>query len=158
MSKPLFIGIGNPGRFFSRHNIGADLLSKIFNIEYGLHENEKYILAIGISTVNTTGDFLNEKGLLRNKKVFIFTDDLETPVGSFSIGENLSPRGHNGVRNLKKYLDNYFLIRIGIGRPAEQSVDKYVLDFFSIEDLEKILNLSTEILFKINQYNLQIKK
>lgn len=152
MKKLLFVGIGNPGNLYknNRHNVGAILLSSMFNdISLILNIEKKYNCKIDLLTccsyVNTTGDFISTYSA---DCIMVFVDDMETSLGKVKFTyPTLGHKGHNGIRNIMKYFKNQFCsIRIGIGRPPSKiNVDDFVLSNLTYEEKQTILNLSSNV-------------
>ena len=68
---------------------------------------------------------------------------MDLPFGTFKIKKGGSSGGHNGIKSLIAQLqsDNFFRIRIGIGRPNfGKKVNDYVLSSFSKSEREIIDN------------------
>ena len=56
--------------------------------------------------------------------VFVFHDELDLASGRVRLKQGGGHGGHNGLRDIDQYLgQNYWRIRIGIGRPDNQAVD-----------------------------------
>ncbi|XP_014341670.1 probable peptidyl-tRNA hydrolase isoform X2 [Latimeria chalumnae] len=95
-----------------------------------------------------------EKFQVNPEDIFLVHDELDKPLGKFSIKQGGSARGHNGVRSCIDCLKSDVMprLRIGIGRPPDKSsVQRHVLGKFSSleeEALKTILEQSTELLLK----------
>ena len=158
----LLIGLGNPGEEYknSRHNIGFIMLDKIAeNLSVNFDNNKKkslyarmkkdenqYIFLKPQTFMNLSGESARRISKLFNisiEDIFVIYDDMDLPFGSFKIKKGGSSGGHNGIKSLIAQLqsDNFFRIRIGIGRPNfGKRVNDYVLSSFSKSEREIIDN------------------
>ena len=70
------------------------------------------------------------------KNVFVFHDDMDIDIGKVKVKFGGSNAGHNGIDSIDKNIGkNYSRIRIGIGRPKNNSTGaEHVLDNFSVEE------------------------
>lgn len=158
----LLIGLGNPGEEYnsSRHNIGFIMIDKIaenLSINFDNHKKKslyarmkkgktQYILLKPQTFMNLSGESALRISKLFNisiEDIFVIYDDMDLPFGSFKIKKGGSSGGHNGIKSLIAQLqsDNFFRIRIGIGRPNfGKKVNDYVLSSFSKSEREIIDN------------------
>lgn len=149
----LLIGLGNPGEKYknSRHNIGFIMLDKIAeNLSVDFDNNKKkslyarikknerqYILLKPQTFMNLSGEsalYISKFFNISTENIFVIYDDMDLPFGTFKIKKGGSSGGHNGIKSLIEQLqsDNFFRIRIGIGRPdIGDRVNDYVLSSFS---------------------------
>ena len=140
MSEIYLIGLGNPGKKYSksRHNIGFLLLenfSKKYNSNFLLKEKLKstfsefkinnctYKLFLPNTFMNNSGDAVQAivdwyKVNLDN--IFIIVDDKDLPLGKIRFRKKGSSGGHNGLKSIieKLQTENFNRIRIGIGSPV----------------------------------------
>ncbi len=79
----------------------------------------------------------------------IIHDDLDIELGKYKIATNSRSAGHNGVQSIINHLKtkNFRRIRIGIkgDKPKQMPIPAYVLQKFSLDELDKIKNKFTEI-------------
>lgn len=146
------IGLGNPGRQYSqtRHNAGFLVIDRIadeakiklnqkrFQAVYGkgLVNGEQVILAKPQTFMNLSGEAV---GPIINyyriplEQVLIICDDLDLPLGSIRIRLSGSAGGHKGLSSIINTIGNRAIprLRVGIGRPDEETVVNYVLAPFS---------------------------
>lgn len=162
----LVVGLGNPGKEYenTRHNIGFMSLdhylgtvkySKKFNAEY--YETnidvEKYIFIKPLSYMNLSGkvvyDFVNFYKLDLSD-VLVIQDDMDLEFGKIRIKINSSSGGHNGIKDIIKYLNSTSFARIKFGIAHNRNMDTkdYVLSKFSKEELN-ILSNSFSVVDKI---------
>jgi len=163
----LLVGLGNPNPNHSnnRHNVGFLVIDAI---------NEKFKLSKqkpkfkGLLTTGTIDEqkvyaikpltFMNSSGIcikelieyfkIDVKNVFVFHDDMDIDLGKVKVKFGGSSAGHNGIESLDKNIGkNYSRIRIGIGRPANNSTGAdHVLDNFSNEEKQNVHELTQNII------------
>ena len=162
----LFIGLGNPGKKYSknRHNIGfmvVDAISKencfpIFskkNNSYVSFKNingEKLILLKPDTFMNNSGlSALNLKSFynIDNENIYVFHDEIDLVPSKIKIKKGGGHNGHNGLKSIDSYIGkDYHRIKIGVGRPKimikekkDELISKWVLSDFQKIDEEKWL-------------------
>ena len=158
----IIIGLGNPGGKFARtrHNAGFMLLDRLveeqgkrWTIESHAHYcTLQFPLQDGsLHTVELVKPqtFMNCSGRIAHAfkrngiepgNVLVVHDELEKKFGYVGRRCGGSARGHNGLRSLIEVMGfDFWRIRIGIGRPAEQKdIANYVLERFGDEEMEAI--------------------
>ena len=162
----LIVGLGNPGKQYSntRHNIGFMAIehflgnvtySKKFNAEY-YEKNingEKYIFIRPLSFMNLSGkvvyDFVDFYKI-DLKDILVIQDDLDLDFGKIRIKFSSSSGGHNGIKDIIKYLNSndFTRVKIGISHNKDMDTKDYVLSKFSKNELD-ILNKSFDIVNNI---------
>ena len=172
----LIVGLGNTGKEYekTRHNIGFMAIdnylgevkySKKFNGEY--YETningEKYIFVRPLSFMNLSGkvvyDFMNFYKLNIND-LLVIQDDMDLDFGKIRIKINSSSGGHNGIKDIIKYLNTneFARIKVGIAHNRNMDTKDYVLSKFSTNELET-LNSSFQtinhIIEDFNKLNIQ---
>lgn len=154
----LVVGLGNPGKEYenTRHNIGFMSLdhylgsvkySKKFNAEYYETNTagEKYIFIKPLSYMNLSGkvvyDFVKFYKLDLSD-VLIIQDDMDLELGKIRIKINSSSGGHNGIKDIIKYLNSTSFTRVKVGIAHNRNMDTkdYVLSKFSKEELNTLSN------------------
>jgi PTH1 family peptidyl-tRNA hydrolase len=68
------------------------------------------------------------------KNIYVIHDDIDLVVGRVKCKQGGGSGGHNGLKSLDQAIgDNYYRIRIGIGKPenSQEAVADYVLNNFS---------------------------
>ena len=151
----LLVGLGNPSpnNLNNRHNVGFLIIDAI-NEKFKLSKqkpkfkgllttgkiNEQKVFAIKPLT------FMNRSGIcikelieyfkIDVKDVFVFHDDMDIDIGKVKVKFGGSNAGHNGIDSIDKNIGkNYSRIRIGIGRPKNNSTGAdHVLDNFSNDE------------------------
>lgn len=150
------IGLGNPGHKYlqTRHNAGFLVIDRIaaeanikldqkgFQAVYGKGyiNGEQVILVKPQTFMNLSGDAVGP--IIRYyriplKHVLIIYDDLDLPLGTMRIRLSGSAGGHNGLTSILTAIGDQAVprLRVGIGRPADETVVNYVLAPFSGADL-----------------------
>ena len=139
----LFAGLGNPGQNYAmnRHNVGfmaVDLLAE----RYGFPAWQKHPTAL--QTAGRIGtdkiilvkpqSYMNKSGLpiaevvrfhkIPPDNIFVFHDELDLAAGRLRVKQGGGHGGHNGLRDIDRHLgQNYWRVRIGIGRPENPAMD-----------------------------------
>ena len=164
----LFVGLGNPGEKYisTRHNFGfmvLDYFAKKVNLKFvpkfkGLisYWNNHYFLK-PMTFMNCSGESVKEAKSNLNipeENIIVIHDDLDLKLGDIRIKKGGSNAGHHGLDSISKLVgNNYWRIRLGIGRPADKKeVINYVLSSFSEKEMEivkKVLEVTTEKILEI---------
>ncbi len=167
----LLVGLGNPNPNHSnnRHNVGFYIIDAI---------NEKFKLSKqkpkfkGLLTTGKINDqkvfaikpltFMNSSGIcikelieyfkINVKDVFVFHDDMDIDLGKIKVKFGGSSAGHHGIESIDKNIGkNYSRIRIGIGRPKNNSTGgDHVLDNFSSEEKDNVQEVTKNIIDSIS--------
>ena len=160
----LLVGLGNPNQnnANNRHNVGFLIIDAI-NEEFKLSKqkpkfkglltagkiNEQKVFAIKpLTFMNNSGVCIKELieyFKINVKDVFVFHDDMDVDIGKIKVKIGGSSAEHNGIDSIDKNIGkNYSRVRIGIGRPQNNSTGAdHVLDNFSPEEkgnVEKVTN------------------
>jgi len=178
MNKYLILGIGNIGSEYenTRHNIGFDVLDKLavelkvnfdsvklaFRAE-GKYKGKKLILIKPNNYVNNSGKSLSywmKKEKVDTNNILVVCDDLNLYFGNIKIKSKGNSGGHNGLKDIEKFLgnSNYSRIRIGISNNKNVSMTDYVLGKWTAEEQLKIPLLtikSIEVIFSFLQTGLE---
>tara|TARA_B110000438_G_scaffold34086_1_gene33885 strand:+ start:551 stop:1111 length:561 start_codon:yes stop_codon:yes gene_type:complete len=168
----LFVGLGNPNpnNLNNRHNVGFLIIDAI-NSKFKLSKqkpkfkgllttgkiNEQKVFAIKPLT------FMNSSGLcikelidyfrIDVKNIFVFHDDMDIDIGKVKAKFGGSSAGHNGIDSIDKNIGkNYSRIRIGIGRPKNNSDGAdHVLENFSIDEKKNVEEVTKSITDSISE-------
>ena len=163
----LLVGLGNPNlnSTNNRHNVGFLVIDAI-NEKFKLSKqkpkfkgllttgkiNEQKVYAIKPLT------FMNNSGIcikelieyfkINVKDVFVFHDDMDLEIGKVKTKIGGSNAGHNGIDSLDKNIGkNYSRVRIGIGRPKNNSTGaEHVLDNFSSDEKQNVEKVTKSII------------
>ena len=162
----LFVGLGNPNpnNTNNRHNVGFLIIDAI-NEKFKLSKQKpkfKGLLTTGkiceekiyaikpLTFMNSSGICIKE--LIEYFKidvnnVFVFHDDMDINIGKIKAKLGGSSAGHNGIESIDKNIGkNYSRIRIGIGRPKNNSTGvDHVLDNFSNEEKQSVKAVTNNI-------------
>ena len=163
----LFVGLGNPNlnNVNNRHNVGflvIDAINKKFNLSKqkpkfkGLlttgRINEQKVYAIKpLTFMNNSGVCIKELieyFKINVKDVFVFHDDMDIDIGKVKVKFGGTSAGHNGIGSIDKNIGkNYSRVRIGIGRPKENSTGvDHVLDNFSGDEKQNVEKVTKNII------------
>ena len=158
----LLVGLGNPNPNNSnnRHNVGflvIDAINQKFKLSKqkpkfkgllttGKIEEQKVFAIKPLTFMNNSGVCIKELidyFKINVKDVFVFHDDMDIDIGKVKVKFGGTSAGHNGITSIDQSIGkNYSRIRIGIGRPKNNSSGaEHVLDNFSIDEkgsLEKV--------------------
>lgn len=156
-------GLGNPGKEYerTRHNVGflvADEVARRFSITgwktkdgaRQAYDSAKKLVLVEPQT------FMNNSGVpLRliaswyrtpPESVLVCYDDMDLPFGTIRMRPFGGHGGHNGMRSIIATLgDGFPRLRIGVGRPDNDSID-HVLSAFRPDEREalpKIVDAAT---------------
>jgi len=162
----LLVGLGNPNPNNSdnRHNVGFSVIDAI-NQKFKLSKqkpkfkgllttgqiHEQKVFAIKpLTFMNSSGICIKELidyFKINVKDVFVFHDDMDIDIGKVKVKFGGSNAGHNGIDSIDKNIGkNYSRIRIGIGRPKENSTGSdHVLENFSIEEKGSVEEVAKNI-------------
>lgn len=152
--RTLFItSIGNPEPSYegTRHNAGHRLMNQLIEVHWKDHVYKKgdYYLSLkypNLILFKSNDSLMNVQGRYLCKhlapypdiRLIVLHDELQRDVGKFQVrGPGTSTRGHNGLKSIdKKVGQNYTKLGIGIGRPQRKLVVDYVMEEFTIEEVE----------------------
>ena len=139
----LFAGLGNPGQNYAmnRHNVGfmaVDLLADSYDFPAwkktsaslqtsGRIDRSKIMLLKPQSYMNKSGLPIAEVARfykIPSNHIFVFHDELDLAAGRLRVKQGGGHGGHNGLRDIDRHLgQDYWRIRIGIGRPDNPAMD-----------------------------------
>ena len=139
----LFAGLGNPGQNYAmnRHNVGfmaVDLLAERYGFpawqkkstalqSAGRIGTDKIILVKPQSYMHKSGLPVAEVARFHKispDNIFVFHDELDLAAGRLRVKQGGGHGGHNGLRDIDRHIgQNYWRVRIGIGRPENPAMD-----------------------------------
>jgi PTH1 family peptidyl-tRNA hydrolase len=153
--KKLVVGLGNPGKKYenTRHNIGflfLDYLAK----EYGLSwkEEKKFKAQVAVNgdlILAKPQTFMNLSGTSVAKLVdyydvtledlVVVHDDVDLESLNYKYQLGRGSAGHNGVKDIISKLgsNEFWRLRIGVGRPGNNRYDVNTYVLSKMEDLPK---------------------
>ena len=163
----LFVGLGNPNpnNKNNRHNVGfhvIDAINQKFKLSKqkpkfkgllttGTIEEQKVYAIKPLTFMNSSGVCIKELAeyfKIEVKNIFVFHDDMDIDVGKVKVKFGGSSAGHNGIESIDKNIGkNYSRIRIGVGRPKNNSTGaEHVLDNFSTEEQQSMEDVTKNII------------
>ena len=159
----------------NRHNIGFMALDLVAELHEFPAWKKKAASLQTNSQVNRTKiillkpqGYMNNSGLavaevaqfhkIKANNIFVFHDELDLACGRVRVKQGGGHGGHNGIRDIDRYLgQDYWRIRIGIGRPKNPNMDikSWVLTDFSktetigwVSDLLRAISVEAPRLIK----------
>lgn len=185
----LLVGLGNPGEIYrkTRHNAGfmaVDFMSNRYNfiwnykskfnadVALGNIENYKTVFCKPTTFMNLSGNAVlpvMSYYKIERSQLIVIHDDIDLELGKVKCKFGGSNGGHNGLKSIDQKLgQDYYRIRIGIGRPVPQnlSIASYVLgNFLDLELLilykkYEIILENIQLLFsaELEDFKIQISK
>ncbi len=167
----VIVGLGNPGAEYerTRHNVGwwaLDHLAGVWRLD-GWKKDGQALVASGtargarvrlvkpLTYMNLSGavlkPYLRRAAWSAATDLFVLTDDIALPVGTFRIRARGSAGGHNGLKSIQAALNSqdYARLRIGI-RPEDErrmrgDLADFVLDQFGKRDAVLVEDLLPKI-------------
>jgi len=148
-------GLGNPGAKYerTRHNVGfltIDELSRRLNIEnwktkdaarQAYDSARKIVLVQPQSYMNNSGvpiRILASWFRTPPEELLVIYDDMDLAFGRIRMRPFGGHGGHNGMRSIIATMgDRFPRIRVGVGRPENDSID-HVLSNFSAEERARL--------------------
>jgi PTH1 family peptidyl-tRNA hydrolase len=156
----LIVGLGNPGRAYSkhRHNIGFAIVDELAGRHHIAISKKAFEAKIG------EGKVVNVKAILAKPQIFmnlsgravaplmgyfrcsledviVIHDDIDLAVGRLKFGLGSGHGGHNGIRSIIEELGSpdFYRVRVGVGRPpVDVDPADYVLHPFRKEERRQI--------------------
>jgi len=155
----LIVGLGNPGKEYTktRHNAGflfLDYLCESFLTENkfksevsSININSKKILTTKpLTYMNSSGEAvlaISQFYKINPEEILVVHDDLDIKLGEYKLQFNKGPKVHNGILSIENMLSSseFWRLRIGIdNRDGELrkniSGSDYVLGRFTQEELD----------------------
>lgn len=169
----LIIGLGNPGNNHTttRHNAGflcLDFLQKEWScdtfqldkkmsaeVSEGQIGKHKFLLVKPTTFMNASGTTVSQLVhfyKIAPEDIVVIHDDLDIAPGTYKTTNSSRAAGHNGVSDIIEKIgtQDFFRIRLGIGRPAQVSgtcmpSHDFVLQKFSPEELTTLSDLFPKV-------------
>ncbi len=147
--------MGNPGKEYAatRHNAGfmvVDELARRFGISGWKRKDNAYqavdatrgvLLLKPASYMNMSGSPVRLAASwyrIEPQHVLVVSDDMDLPFGRLRMRASGGHGGHNGLRSVIATMgDGFPRLRIGVGRPAFDSVD-HVLSPFANDETDEL--------------------
>ncbi len=151
----LVTGLGNPGKKYkkNRHNAGfiaIDYLIDKFNaskisskFKGELFKSKEYLFLKPATFMNLSGEsvkYTKDFYKIDNDNIIVIHDDIDLKTGALKFKKGGGSGGHNGLKSIDSNIgNNYYRIRIGIGRPEKkEEVTNYVLNDFNSDEIKCI--------------------
>ncbi len=171
----LIVGLGNPGRDYTRtrHNVGFMILDRLAE-KSGLQFRAGKWHA---ETATQSGvhfckpsSFMNQSGQpvaavshfykVPPSEMLIVLDDAALPLGRLRIRSSGSSGGHNGLKSIFEHLSTQDIprLRVGIGAADGKEMSDHVLGQFSPDEqpvLEKTLQRAVEAIESARTHGLE---
>ena len=176
----MIVGLGNPGKEYenTRHNAGFRFIDQYINEnkikltkekfggEYEIinQNDEKIIILKPQKYINLSGEVIKsfiDYYKIPIENILVIHDDLDTEIGHLKVKYKGSSGGHNGLKNIEKYLNTkeYKRVKIGISRNKDKDKIDYVIGQISKKELEKINSVNkyaTELINDFLKMNLRL--
>ena len=143
----LIVGLGNPGSEYelTRHNIAwtmidthPDLRTNIWKskfkgeyTDFNSSQGKVYVLK-PMTYMNLSGESVQplcQFFKINPDEILVIQDELDLPFGQIHFKKGGGLAGHNGLKSIAKHLgtQDFYRMRVGIGRPTKGSVSSWVL-------------------------------
>lgn len=146
----LIVALGNPGPEYelTRHNIAWILVDTHSEIDRGVWKSkfkgkytdfsvngEKVYVLKPQTYMNLSGESVQplcQFFKIKAEEILVVQDELDLPFGQIHFKKGGGLAGHNGLKSIAKLMgtQEFYRLRIGIGRPAKGSVSSWVLSKF----------------------------
>lgn len=171
----MIVGLGNPGSKFSKtyHNAGfllVDQIAEKFGLRFQTRGDYQYaawelecqgvvrevVLVKPQTFMNLSGQVFRD--LMSNFKlelnqILVAHDELEKKPESFAFKFGGSHRGHNGLRSIIQHVgESFYRLRIGVGRPEDGDVGRFVLSRFKDSELFSLKNFADQFVMFSQKY------
>ncbi len=165
----LVVGLGNPGLDYenTRHNIAwivLDNYSKLdgtfWKSKFKGHytdisfKGEKVYFLKPETYMNLSGESVGplcKFFKINPSEILVIQDELDLPFGQIQFKKGGGLAGHNGLKSITSHMgsQDFYRMRVGIGRPVHGSVSSWVLGRFPSDqatELEIVLKKCDEAL------------
>ncbi len=152
----LIVGLGNPGQEyeFTRHNIAWILFDQHPDIQNNFWkskwkseytdlnvDSQKRVFLKPMTFMNLSGEAVRpccDFFKIQPDEVLVVHDDLDLDFGTLTFKYGGGLAGHNGLKSISKHLgtNDYYRLRLGIGKPVRGSVSSWVLSSFNQADIK----------------------
>ncbi len=169
MKDKLIVLLGNPGPEYkkTKHNIAWQIIDDAADISQnnwrskfkGLFtsleiEGSKTYFLKPETYMNLSGESVNSLCSffkIGPGEVMVIQDELDLPFGTIVAKFGGGLAGHNGLKSISSHLgtNDFYRLRVGIGRPVHGTISDYVLSDFKGDDLillENIINKTNEVI------------
>lgn len=153
----LIAGLGNPDKKYerTRHNMGycvVDRIAKANNADFKKGKNayelklkmysKDCILIKPTTYMNLSGIAIQEYMnyyKIPAKNIIVIYDEKDFEPGIVKIRKGGSSAGHNGIKSIREYVDDFVRVRVGIGKPKyANDMINHVIGKVSDEEYEEL--------------------
>ena len=155
----LIVGLGNPGPQYSltRHNIGflyLNFLPMVYSsfpswqkkfqglFTKGIIDHQEVMLLQPQTFMNLSGQSVAaccHFFKIEPEDILVIHDDSDLEFGKIKAKKGGGNAGHNGLKSIEQHMgNNFWRLRIGIGRPTRGDLADYVLALFSKDEQEEL--------------------
>lgn len=155
------VGLGNPGKKYAltRHNAGALIVQAMAEkLGWTLQADKKLHMSSAKGVYNGSPlhlcvptTYMNESGRavqnymsyykIHSDELVVVVDDCDLAFGQIRIKPNGSSGGHNGIKDVERFLHTpqFIRLRMGIGaKHPSQDLADYVLEHFTAAELTQL--------------------
>jgi PTH1 family peptidyl-tRNA hydrolase len=159
----LVLGLGNPGKRYenTRHNAGFLVADRLAGRWSTTFDGKQFSALLGKTRIHDRPvilakpqTFMNRSGhtaaslrgyyKVPDEQVVVVHDDVDIPFGQVRVKRGGGHGGHNGLRDLKRFLGTgeFPRVRFGVSRPPPQwDTADYVLSKWAPEEAERLQEL-----------------
>ena len=151
----LVVGLGNPGKEYreTRHNLGFRVLEELYRGDWEEGDLYRYaewelegmpvVLIEPLTYMNRSGLAVGdavERWGMTPEEVLVVLDDVNLPLGRLRLRMKGGDGGHRGLASVIEALGSecFPRLRLGVGRPEDGDLVKYVLSPFDEEELQVV--------------------
>lgn len=165
----MVVGLGNPKEIYrrTRHNLGQMVVEKLAeeiggcwrvdqSLEAEIIRHQLLILAKPLVFVNESGRVVEK--LLRHFKLspaelWVVHDDIDLPLGQIKVHKGRGSAGHRGVESIITVLGTkgFVRLRLGVGKPVEGEVEKFVLSEFRVEERKEVQRMVQKAVARLKE-------
>ncbi len=154
----LVVGLGNPGTEyeFTRHNIAWILFDQYQPLqavnwkskwkgEYTditVAGNKVYFLK-PMTYMNLSGESVGPMAnffKIKPSEILVVQDEVDLPFGTLAFKNGGGLAGHNGLKSITQHVgtQDFYRLRLGVGRPNKGSMSSWVLSSFKGDDIKHL--------------------
>jgi len=150
----LIVGLGNPGIHYkkTRHNVGQRVVDNLIGkVGEGikLYKTSVFMNESGKEVKNLVAKYATP-----SIDLLVANDDLDLPPGEWKLQFDRSSAGHKGVQSVIDELgtQEFWRLRIGIGKPEEETTNQFVIEKPSKEENELVEKAIAECLPRVLEW------
>ncbi len=154
----LVVALGNPGAEyeFTRHNIAWILFDQYQPLQTASWKSkwkgeytditingEKVYFLKPLTYMNLSGESVGPMAnffKIQPSEILVVQDEVDLPFGTVAFKNGGGLAGHNGLKSISQHLgtQDYYRLRLGVGRPNKGSMSSWVLSSFKGEDVKHL--------------------